>query len=60
VLVADEPTAQLDAESGRELVRRVLQLVDDGCSAVIASHDPDVIEAAHEVVWLHDGRVVPA
>jgi ABC-type lipoprotein export system ATPase subunit len=58
VLIADEPTAQLDASSGRTLVDAVLRLVAHGCTAIVASHDDTVIGAAHAVVWLHDGQVV--
>ncbi|MFL6205980.1 MAG: ABC transporter ATP-binding protein [Acidimicrobiales bacterium] len=58
VLVADEPTAQLDARSADDLVARLQRLVDDGCTAIVGSHDDAVISAAHDVVWLHDGQVV--
>ena len=58
LLVADEPTAQLDAESGQGVIDGVVRLVADGCTAIVASHDDDVIRAAHDVVWLHDGEVV--
>jgi len=58
VLIADEPTAQLDAATGHGLTDSVLRLVEGGCTAIVASHDEAVIAAAHEVVWLHDGEVV--
>jgi putative ABC transport system ATP-binding protein/macrolide transport system ATP-binding/permease protein len=58
LLVADEPTAQLDATAGQQLVEAVCGLVDRGCTVVLASHDPAVIDAADHVLWLRDGRMV--
>jgi ABC-type lipoprotein export system ATPase subunit len=58
LLIADEPTAQLDAAAGAEVIDVVRELVEHGTTAVVASHDDDVIAAADRVVRLHDGRVV--
>lgn len=58
LLLADEPTAQLDTAAGEHLLRAVRQLVERGTTAVLASHDPAAIAAADDVVWLADGRVV--
>ena len=58
LLLADEPTAQLDGHAAHDLVDAVRNLVEHGCTAVVASHDDTVIQAAHEVVWLRDGQVV--
>jgi putative ABC transport system ATP-binding protein len=57
VLLADEPTAELDGAAGAGLVEAMLNLVDRGASLIIASHDPAVIAAADHVVTLRDGRV---
>ena len=57
VLLADEPTANLDASRGRDLARLLRQLADeDGRSVVIVSHDDRLREVAHRVLWLEDGR----
>lgn len=58
LLLADEPTAQLDATAGTGLVEAMRRLVDLGATLVVASHDPAVIAAADHVVTLRDGRVV--
>jgi putative ABC transport system ATP-binding protein len=58
VLLADEPTAQLDAASGQRLLDAVRRLVDRGTTVVLASHDAAAIAAADRVVRLLDGRVV--
>jgi putative ABC transport system ATP-binding protein len=57
VLLADEPTANLDASRGRDLSRLLRQLADDdGRSVVIVSHDERLRAVADRVLWLEDGR----
>lgn len=57
VLLADEPTANLDASRGRDLGRLLRRLADDdGRSVVIVSHDERLREVADRVLWLEDGR----
>jgi putative ABC transport system ATP-binding protein len=57
VLLADEPTANLDASRGRDLARLLRRLADeDGRSVVIVSHDERLREIADRVLWLEDGR----
>ena len=60
LLLADEPTAELDAIAGAGLVGAMRSLVDRGATLVVASHDPAVIATADHVVTLRDGRVVAA
>jgi len=57
LVVADEPTAELDTESGERLMRAVVGLRDQGTSLVLSSHDPVVTGAVDKVVRLHDGEV---
>ena len=57
VLLADEPTANLDASRGRDLARLLRTLTDqDGRAVVIVSHDDRLREVADRVLWLEDGR----
>jgi ABC-type lipoprotein export system ATPase subunit len=58
LLLADEPTAQLDAVAGTQLVAAMRRLVELGATLVVASHDPTVIDAGDHVLTLRDGRVV--
>jgi putative ABC transport system ATP-binding protein len=61
VLIADEPTGQLDSQTGREVMRLLLDLVHgEGLTAVVATHDPLLVSLADEVVDLRDGRLVQA
>jgi ABC-type lipoprotein export system ATPase subunit len=58
VLLADEPTAQLDTAAAAGLVEAMGRLVRAGATLVVTSHDRSVIDAADHVVELRDGRVV--
>ncbi|MCT9820550.1 ABC transporter ATP-binding protein [Microbacterium sp. W1N] len=58
VLIADEPTAQLDSRTAAAVIDLVGDLVHgEGLAAVVATHDPLVVQRADRVVELHDGRV---
>jgi putative ABC transport system ATP-binding protein len=57
VLLADEPTAELDAAAAARLIETVRDLAARGSTVVVTSHDQAVIEAADRVVVLRDGRV---
>jgi ABC-type lipoprotein export system ATPase subunit len=58
LLLADEPTAELDAEAGANLITIMRGLVDRGATLVVSSHDAAVAAAADHVLTLRDGRVV--
>lgn len=56
VLLADEPTANLDSAHGRDIARLLRKLADtDGRAVVIVSHDERLRDIANRVVWLEDG-----
>jgi putative ABC transport system ATP-binding protein len=57
LVVADEPTAELDSEAGERLMAAVLGLRAQGTSLVVSSHDPVVTRAVDGIVRLHDGEV---
>ena len=57
LLLADEPTAQLDAVAGGELVASMRALVERDVTLLVASHDPAVIDSADACLTLRDGRV---
>jgi len=58
VLVADEPTAQLDAETGRTVMELLLELVHArGMTALVATHDASLMAIADRTLHLADGRV---
>jgi putative ABC transport system ATP-binding protein len=57
VILADEPTANLDSGRGRDIARLLRQLAtDDGRSVLIVCHDDRLKQIADRVLWLEDGR----
>ena len=60
VLLADEPTGELDADTGATLLDLFAQLHRDGTTLVFVTHDATVAAAAQRVIRLKDGRVVDA
>lgn len=57
VILADEPTANLDSKHGREVMRILRAISHEGGRAVIVvSHDQRLREVADRVLWLEDGR----
>ena len=56
LILADEPTANLDAKRGREVMQLLRQIAREmGKAVVIVSHDHRIREVADRVVWLEDG-----
>jgi putative ABC transport system ATP-binding protein len=61
LLVADEPTGQLDAETGLAVMALIRGVVEsEGVTAVVATHDPVMMALADRVLTLADGRVTTA
>ncbi len=59
LLLADEPTGQLDSQTGRGILVLLQRLVvSQGVTAIVATHDPLLIDLADRVIELRDGRVV--
>ena len=58
LVLADEPTANLDSRTGTELVEMMRRLnTDQGITFVFATHDTKVEERARRVIWMEDGKV---
>jgi putative ABC transport system ATP-binding protein len=61
LLLADEPTANLDSEAGHDVMALLRGLTESkGHAAVVVSHDPRLHEVADRVLWLADGRLTAA
>ncbi len=58
LLLADEPTGNLDSRHGEEIVRLLEELPDEGRTVVVVTHDESLARRAHRVVRLLDGRLV--
>ena len=58
LLLADEPTGELDARTGAEIVALFDRLNSDGTTIVVVTHDEGLGRAARRVIHMRDGRVV--
>jgi putative ABC transport system ATP-binding protein len=59
MLLADEPTGQLDSETGRTIMGLLRSVVRaEGVTAVVATHDPLMLDVADRVVELRDGTLL--
>jgi len=58
LLLADEPTGELDAKTGTEMIALLAQVNRDGTTVVVVTHDEELAGAAKRVVHMRDGVVV--
>ncbi|HEY2141485.1 MAG TPA: ABC transporter ATP-binding protein [Solirubrobacteraceae bacterium] len=58
LILADEPTGNLDSRSTESVMRIFARLNEEGRTVVLITHEPDVAEMAKRIVTLSDGRVV--
>jgi putative ABC transport system ATP-binding protein len=58
LILADEPTGNLDSANGEEVMNLLTQLNDDGTTIVMVTHSPSDAEKAHRIVQLFDGHIV--
>jgi ABC-type lipoprotein export system ATPase subunit len=58
LLLADEPTASLDTENGRQLIELMFSLTrESGCTMIVATHDAEIIASAPNKLFLKDGKM---
>jgi putative ABC transport system ATP-binding protein len=60
VLLADEPTGNLDSETGAEIIDLLLSLTEEGRrTVVVVTHDSEIADRAQRVVRMRDGQILP-
>lgn len=59
ILLGDEPTGNLDTATGAEIVAILEDLLDEGRTIIVVTHDESLARRAHRVIRLLDGRVRP-
>ena len=58
ILLADEPTGNLDSRSGEEIMQILDQLHSDGISVIIVTHEADIAARADRIITMRDGLIV--
>jgi len=59
LILADEPTGELDSRTTRQMIALLRQLVEqDGITIIVTSHDPRIDEYADEIYILRDGKII--
>jgi putative ABC transport system ATP-binding protein len=57
ILLADEPTGNLDSQTGEEIMALFARLHGQGNTIILVTHEPDIAAHAHRVIRLRDGKV---
>ena len=58
VILADEPTGNLDTKSTKEVMAILHELKDEGRTVIVITHDNEIAEEAERVIRIRDGKVV--
>jgi len=58
ILIADEPTGNLDSKTGQEILDIFRELNEDGLTIILVTHDPGVADHAHRIIHMRDGNIV--
>ena len=57
ILLADEPTGNLDSKTGTEIMGVFARLHEGGNTIIVVTHEPDIAAFAHRVISIRDGQV---
>jgi putative ABC transport system ATP-binding protein len=58
LILADEPTGNMDQKTGNEILELFKELNEEGRSIVMVTHSPDIAKHAREIINLQDGRII--
>ncbi len=58
IIMADEPTGNLDTHAGAEIMKKLISLNDNGSTVIIITHDLHLAQAAKRIITLRDGRII--
>ena len=58
VILADEPTGNLDTSSGKEVMRILHELHEEGRTVILITHDNGIAEEAERVIRIQDGKII--
>jgi ABC-type lipoprotein export system ATPase subunit len=58
VILADEPTGNLDSQTGKLIVELLKRLAEQGKTVIVVTHDASIAEVADVCLGMQDGRIV--
>ena len=58
LLLADEPTGNLDSKTGVEIINLFRKIHSQGNTIIVVTHEREIAEHAHRIIFLKDGRIV--
>lgn len=58
IILADEPTGNLDSKTGQEIIKKFIELNKSGKTIILVTHDNDLAKIAKEVFTIKDGEIV--
>ncbi len=58
IILADEPTGNLDSHSGKDVMKIIHQLHEEGRTIILITHDNGIAEEAQRVVRIQDGKII--
>ena len=58
IILADEPTGNLDSKTGQEIIKKFIELSKEGRTIILVTHDNDLAKIAEKVFVLKDGEIV--
>lgn len=58
IILADEPTGNLDSNSGKDVIRIINELWAEGKTIILITHDDSIAETAHRIIRISDGKIV--
>ena len=57
ILLADEPTGNLDTKTGQEILNLFHKIHEDGNTLIMVTHDPEIAEQAERIIYIRDGKI---
>ena len=58
ILLADEPTGNLDSQTGKEIIETIVNLHKEGTTIILVTHESDIASYSQRIIRLFDGKIV--
>lgn len=58
IILADEPTGNLDSKSGNDIMKILINLNESGKTVVLITHDSKIAKTSKKVICIHDGKII--